>query len=62
MPFEKKDIEDKMVRFSTTLTPKSYASLKSRSEKLNKPMSEILSELIEKHLPREPFWAVYVKE
>lgn len=58
MPFEKKPIEEKMVRFSTTLTPESYYRLKQASEDQNKPMSEVLSAMIMKALPSNPLWVM----
>ena len=58
MPFEKKNPEDKMMAFNTTLKPEAYQRLKTESKKTFRPMSVILSQLILENIDPDPMWKV----
>ena len=61
MVFEKKPVTEKRLPFCTTLDPEAYQRLKDHSEKQAKPMSDILTAMIMKHIPGDAFWEVGFK-
>ena len=58
MVFKKKPDDLKMIRFSTTLRRDAHHMLKEQSEKQERPMSMILTELIMKKYPKKWYHGV----